>query len=408
MKVANLVLAGLLAAGTGCASGRPYSPGSTGGPGGSTPIPDTTPNLGSPAETPTGNSSSFRGNGPKLKMPEAFRDDPPVRSPRMSSRWNATAPNSQTSQYRPGQNQPGASTSPISTSDPLTLAGEPNWNRVYRSTDRRTIDSLQLGSGTQRIAILASLHGDETQSVALVEELARYFSEHREALRDTAVLLVRTANPDGLAAHPRSPYNVHGVDLNRNFPSANWKPLANARAGSKAGSETETRVAMRLIGDFHPTLLVHLKDSRDQSVVNREGNVGDRAETVARLVRGTAVAGLGAKTSGSIEHYANTQLKCPSLTLLLAVEASDQAAWVKNRDGLLATCGKTPPAGTETGALDDQTRPLDGGTIRNSSLQKQRPSTIDVTGRAPGKSRSTLPGSPGAVPEHGYLELPPP
>lgn len=408
MKVANLVLAAMLAAVTGCASGRPYSPGSTGGSSGPlTPIPDTTPSLGSPAEDTSGSSSSlFRGNGPTLKMPEAFRDDPPMRSPRLSSRWNSTAPRSQTSQYGPSQKNQGAATSPVSSSDQMSLANEPNWSRFYRSTDRRAIESIQMGSGPQRIAIVASMHGDETQSVALVEELARYLGEHRDALGQATVLLVKTLNPDGFAA--RSPYNVHGVDLNRNFPSANWKSLSNTRAGAKAGSEAETRVAMRLLGDFRPTLLIHLKDSRDLPVVNSEGNVGDRAERVARLAQGKAVAGLGAKTSGSIEHYAATQLKCPSLTLLLSVEASDQAAWAKNRDLLLAACGRAPAVELETGARDEQTHPFDQGAVRNSSLRQQRPSSIDVTGRSPAKSRSKLPDFPAAVPEHGYLELPAP
>jgi hypothetical protein len=262
------------------------------------------------------------------------------------------------------------------------------------------IESLQLGSGPQRVAIIGSLHGDETQSVALVEELARYFNEHRDDLRQTSVLLVKTANPDGLAS--RSPYNVHGVDLNRNFPSANWQALPNGRAGAKAGSEAETRVAMRLLSDFKPTLLIHVKDSRDQSVVNREGNVNDRAETVARLAHGTAVSGLGAKTSGSIEHYAATQLKCPSLTMLLAVEASDQAAWAKDRDVLLASCGLA------TGAISGQSHPLDQGAIHNSSLRQQRPTSVDVTGVGPARPRSKISDFPAPVPEHGYLELPPP
>lgn len=401
MKVANFVLAGLLAAGTGCATGRPYSPGSTGSGGTPTPIPDTTPSLGNPAEDSSGsNSSFFRGNGPALKMPEAFHDDPPLRSPRLSSRWNSTAPRTQSSQYRAG-----SSTSPISSSGGMSLANEPNWSRFYRSTDRRVIESIQMGTGPERIAIVGSLHGDETQSVALVEELARYFGEHREALGKMTVLLIKTPNPDGLAS--RSPYNVHGVDLNRNFPSANWKTLPNARAGAKAASESETRVVMRLLTDFRPTLLVHLKDSRDRTVVNSEGNSSDRADKVARLADGKAVAGLGARTSGSLEHYAATQLKCPSLTVLLAVEASDQAAWAKNRDVLLATCGKAVPVELETGALDDRAQPSDRGTIRNSSLKQQRPS-IDLTGRAPGGSKSKLPDFPSAVPEHGYLELPSP
>jgi hypothetical protein len=301
------------------------------------------------------------------------------------------------------------STAPISATERPVILDEPAWSRFYRSTDRRVIETIELGKGARRIAILGSLHGDETQSVALVEELARHFQSHPETLRQATVLLVKSPNPDGLAA--RSPYNIHGIDLNRNFPSANWKSLQNSRAGSKSASEAETRVIMRLLTDFRPTLVVHLKDSKDRALVNSEGNARSQAEQIARLLHGQAVEGFGAKTSGSVEDYAATQLKIPSLTLLLAVEASDQAAWAKDRDALLAVVG-AGPAGEETGALDDDLHPFDGPAMVKSSLRKPAspPPTTEVTstGTSRPRPRSTLPDFPAPVPDHGYVELPPP
>lgn len=399
MKVAKLVLACGLAAATGCATGRPHASGSSGSSGSSPIIPDVTPSLGSPAESPTGGSSTFfRGKGPKL--PEAFRDDPLLQSPRVTNRWKSAEPRPQVSQYRAG-----AATAPVSSSEPMSLADEPRWSRFYRSTDRRVIESLELGNGPRRIAIIGSMHGDETQSVALVEELARHFNDHRESLSKVSILLVKSPNPDGLAV--RSPYNVHGVDLNRNFPSANWKSLPNSRAGATAGSEAETRVVMRLLSDFRPTLLVHLKDSREQTIINSEGNVGGRADEVARLANGRAVVGLGAKTSGSVEHYATMQLKCPSLTMLLAVEASDQAAWGKNRDVLLAACGITAPPASELGGKTPESHPFDQGKVRNSSLRQNR-APNDESGRTPSINRPSAADGTMAIPDRGYIELPSP
>lgn len=403
MKVTKIVLAGLLSA-AGCANGRPPTSSPATGSGGLSPVPDTTPSLGAPDASPGGGTSYFRGDGPSLKMPEAFRNGLLPGSPRLSSRWQSKSTSPRTSQFRPG-----VSTAPISIAERPVVLDEPAWSRFYRSTDRRVIETIELGKGPKRIAILGSLHGDETQSVALVEELARYFQSHPEALRQATVLLVKSPNPDGLAA--RSPYNVHGVDLNRNFPSANWKALRNSRGGSKSASEAETRVIMRLLTDFRPALVVHLKDSNDKALVNSEGNVHSQAEQIARLLHGQAVEGFGAKTSGSVEDYAATQLKVPSLTLLLAVEASDQAAWAKDRDALLAVvgAGATPQ---ETGALDDGLHPFDRPAMVKSSHRKPTspPPATEITGVTPTRprTRTKLPDFPAPIPDHGYIELPPP
>lgn len=408
MKIASIALAGCALAVAGCAGGRAFSPGSSGGGGSRTfaPIPDTEPDLGSPSDSigsgSSGSSTLFKG-GPSFRGPEAFRDDLPLRSPRISSRWSQPG-------KPPPTGRPRAESleAPISTNDRTSLLDDPTWSRVYRSTDRRAIETLQLGSGRQRIAILGSLHGDETQSVALVEELARHLKTHPETMRRSSVLLVKTPNPDGW--YGRTPYNIHGVDLNRNFPSNNWKNLPNTRSGSNAASEAETRVVIRLLSDFRPTLLVHLKDGRDQSVVNREGNAKKVSEQIARLVNGRSVEGLGAKTSGSVENYAATDLKCPSVTLLLAREASPQAAWSKNRDGLLSLFGPvSQPMRDETKPLDLETDPfaeppIRGSSLRNNSRSSNQPVNVSGTRRR----SSSLPDFPAPVPEHGYLELPAP
>jgi hypothetical protein len=400
MRFADIVLGGALLAATGCAGHRTYSPGAA--PGGSSgpSIPNITPDLGSPAQTPTGSggASFYRGSGPTLKMPEASRGKGRAANPQASSGWRPTSPRVQNSRYRPAA--PPATNLSLERTAPV--AGL-EWNKFYRSTDRRPIEMLRLGSGTQRIAVLGSIHGDETQSVGLVEELARYLNSHPSDLRNTTVLLVKTPNPDGLFA--RSPYNIRGVDLNRNFPAANWKSLHNSRGGSKSASEAETRAVMQALTEFKPTLLVHLKDSRDQAVVNGEGDVEGRGRQVADLVRGESVQGLGAKTTGSMESYATTKLGCPSLTLLLAVEADDRTAWSKNRDGLLAAIGMSPPAGSSSSQRDDDRHPFDRPAVTNSSLKKD---PTAPAGALVNSTRSRLPDYPLSVPDHGYFELPPP
>ncbi|MGE5194427.1 MAG: M14 family zinc carboxypeptidase, partial [Deltaproteobacteria bacterium] len=325
MKVAAIAVISGVAFFCGCSTNRTFRPGVTEGSSGASAVPDSAPSLGLPSLTlpgqsnsssygPGGGSSGGSRTGPTFSWPEARQDKPSSRSS-PSRKLAAPDPGQHVSRYRPEKG-----TEPVSSTDRPSILDEPRWSRFYRSTDRRPIETLILGTGPSRIAILASLHGDETQSVSLVEELARSLRAHPESLRQATVLLVKCPNPDGFFT--RSPYNLHGVDLNRNFPSANWKELQNSRAGARSASEAETRVIVRVLGDFRPKLLVHLKDSRHGGVINYEGEIRARAEQVAGMISSRLVKGLGEKTSGSVENYALTRLNCPSLTLLLPPEDS--------------------------------------------------------------------------------------
>jgi protein MpaA len=422
MKVAVIAVLGGVVFFCGCSTTRTFRPGMTGGGAGSSVGPNSTPSLGIPSPTFPGqsNSSSYgpaggKSSGPSLGWPEASQDSPASASD--SSRTLAAPdPKRHGTRYR---GEPAAD--PVSSADRPSILDEPTWSRFYRSTDRRPIETLILGSGSARIAILGSLHGDETQSVSLVEALARSLRSHPEQLRGATVLLVKCPNPD--AFYGRSPYNLHGIDLNRNFPSDNWKELTNGRAGTRSASEAETRVIVRVLGDFQPTLLVHLKDSRRGGVINYEGEIREAAEKIAGMTSSQVVSGLGEKTSGSVECYALTRLKCPNMTLLLAREDSDEAAWARNHDALLALVGQRTGNGTErsqatpqnqegSNSLDVQPDPFEEPAIQKSSMRRQRPAAQNSGSSskttAQSRDQAPLPDFPAPVPDQGYLELPPP
>lgn len=365
-------------------------------------VPQSSPSLGSPsAPTPivpsTPGTSTYKPSvsGPTLGMPEAFRDD----VPRTSSNVHAPTPKSRTSNYRPTLSLDSAA-----GNDRPALFSEPVWNRHYRSTDRRPIETLTLGKGSFRVAVLGSLHGDEVQSVALVDELAHSLQTHPEQLASSTVLLIKSPNPDGYVR--RTPHNINGIDLNRNFPSTNWQAISSGRAGSHAASEAETRVVIRLLEDFRPALLVHVKDSRGTATVNYEGPESARASQVATRNGSQVAHDLGQATSGSVENFADTRLQCPSLTLLIPRESSTSAAWSKNRDALVAAV--SPNIGKR---LVDPKRPVTT-TDPFDSRPTVRPTSNTTLKNAPSKttpaSRSKSTEFPAPVPAHGYLELPPP
>jgi Zinc carboxypeptidase len=268
-----------------------------------------------------------------------------------------------------------------------------------------------LGNGPQRIACIGSLHGDEPQSVGLVDELHRCLKQNLEYLENSTVLLIKSPNPDGLALD--SAQNAHGVDLNHNFPAPNWKPLDRQRAGTKPNSEKETQAVVKMLVDFQPHLLVHLKDSRGSGFVNYEGAAKNQAEQLAQALSCQVIRGRGEKTTGSIESYARTQLSCPSLTLLLPREETDEAAWKANGGALLGLL-KSPATQTtgHRGTPAKRANSLQSQPLRRSPgwQPKPRAGTHSQNLAIRGKihpARLSAPGSgnrlPGIAPSVTYL-----
>ena len=137
----------------------------------------------------------------------------------------------------------------------LLAGGGGGHELIGASVEHRPIDVQRFGppDAKRTVLVVGSIHGDETQGHRIVRWLARHQAPR---LDDVELLLVRTVNPDGVAADTRG--NAHSVDLNRNFPYQ-WKPIPPSSgyySGPKPASEPETKVVRRFLRRERPDITV--------------------------------------------------------------------------------------------------------------------------------------------------------
>ena len=130
---------------------------------------------------------------------------------------------------------------------------------------------LPTASGPATGLLVAAQHGEEAATALLARRLLERVSGHA-----TRWVVVPVANPDGLINGTRQ--NAAGVDLNRNFPAATWRPddsftyppgieqewrvIENrtnlSSPGEHAGSEPETQALMALVERLQPPLVIDI------------------------------------------------------------------------------------------------------------------------------------------------------
>jgi protein MpaA len=125
---------------------------------------------------------------------------------------------------------------------------------------------------------------------------------------DVGVAVILSANPDGLSRGTRS--NARGVDLNRNFPSRDWKAgstyyrftPASERdvelsTGTGPASEPEVRSLIQLIDDLRPEAVIALHAALGCIDDPRDSTLGRWLASHTRLPR---VPDVGYETPGSL------------------------------------------------------------------------------------------------------------
>ncbi len=133
----------------------------------------------------------------------------------------------------------------------------------------RQIPAMKNGktnSKAVRVLLLGGIHGDELTASAIVFHWMQWMKT--PPAQDFSWNVVPVVNPDGLLAPKPRRVNAHGVDLNRNFPTPNWRTDAPRYWAKETGSdprrfpgvaplsEPETRWLNEEMERFRPQVII--------------------------------------------------------------------------------------------------------------------------------------------------------
>lgn len=168
-----------------------------------------------------------------------------------------------------------------------------------------------IGKVSKNILIIGVFHGEEPQGKFLIEE---YLKEKRDLQFKNNMFFIPCLNPDGLAINTRQ--NANGIDLNRNFPTINWKKVENTSdyyGGESSASENETKFIMEIIKELSPDVILTLH--APYKVVNYDGPAGEIAKEISKIIDYPTSNDIGYPTPGSFGNYAGVERKIPTITL---------------------------------------------------------------------------------------------
>jgi len=187
---------------------------------------------------------------------------------------------------------------------------------VVASVKGRPIRAVTVRSGSPRLLIIGGIHGDEREGGRWIDELAAKLAVSPTTV---GVRIIADINPDGTAANTRT--NSQGVDLNRNFPSRNFKP--SAVRGKSAGSEPETAALINELNTYKPDVVIVLHSAGSGPFVNYDGPAADLAAAFATAAasedpRWRIMAQMGYPTPGSLGSFVGVDRSIPILTIEFA------------------------------------------------------------------------------------------
>jgi len=239
---------------------------------------------------------------------------------------------------------PAVSTELTASDAPTVITTEPRTLRVGQSANATPIVMDVFGTGDDTVLVLGGVHGDEPTGAAVARQVAAYLKQHHAQLVGRTVAIIAEVNPDGLQAGTRA--NARGVDLNRNYPSSDWRRGKRGRLshGTGPASEPETRAVVRAIELIQPKRIIDIHSIKRGHHCNNYDGPGAALAAVLAECNGYAVEpSIGYATPGCVGSWTGIDLRIPTITLELPRDLDAMACWQENGTALLAFVQAGPP-----------------------------------------------------------------
>jgi murein peptide amidase A len=284
----------------------------------------TTEFLPASTSTPTATSLSLLTTVPPSATPRASTLKPANESTQTTARAGAPESSWGTAALR-------ADCAAIEVGS-LPVASQ-GWAAIGVSVQDRQIRARIEGSGPRKVLWVGGVHGDEAEGRTVTERLATEFISTPALGTKSTLMIIEDTNPDGRAAGTRE--NSRGVDLNRNFPAANFEPSKNH--GATQLSEPEAQALAQAVCTFQPDVVMvsHSGHSKElKNAVDPDGPADALAEAFGATA-GMSVANASYPTPGSFGTWAGNEGQLQTLTVEFARGLDPIAAWEQAHNAVL-------------------------------------------------------------------------
>jgi protein MpaA len=199
--------------------------------------------------------------------------------------------------------------------------------KTAKTIKNNTIELLETDNEKydKTILIIGVFHGEEPQGEYLIRE---YLKTDLSKIKNK-LLFIPCLNPDGKSINKRQ--NANGIDLNRNFPTKNWKITDNPEyfGGNSPASEIETKFMMEVLSDYKPDAILSIH--APFRIVNYDGPAQEIAEKISEITGYPVQGDIGYPTPGSFGNYAGVERQIPTITLELPEDETNEQLWQINK-----------------------------------------------------------------------------
>lgn len=167
---------------------------------------------------------------------------------------------------------------------------------VGKSIEGRDVLGYRIGQGDKKFLIVGGIHGNEVGTVKLAKKIINYF--YNKNLNNIKLYIIPVLNIDGYIKATNNPdyihrgkigrFNANKVDLNRNFPTENFKSKSEWKTGRNyaeksqevfcgefGASEPETQILINFIKNNKISNLIMLHNVGKDVIISEDNEVAE-------------------------------------------------------------------------------------------------------------------------------------